>query len=100
MPTFCLSFALKDDHDRKERRYTLMKAVQAVQMRFWDRTGDFALFETTHTLDFLGNKFRQAIDPKRDLFVLIEIGSGRSLVCGETTDQDVFQILPGARALG
>jgi hypothetical protein len=100
VPVFCISYRLADDALRTQRQIGLMRAVHEVQRRFWDRTGNFVLFETAHTIDFLAGKFGQTLDPKRDLLVLIEIGTGRGIVCGETTDPDILAILPDCRMQG
>lgn len=101
MGVFCLSFHLNDDGAGQQRKFALMRAVQSVQRRYWDRTDNFVIFETAHTLDFLGSRFKTEIDAKLDLLLLFDVGgSGDAVICGNNTDRDVFSMLPQCRQIG
>ena len=98
MAVFIISLRLGGDPGAASRRYSLLRSLHRVQIRFWDRLDHTMVFETSHTLSFLGDLFRDEIDVKSDLILLVQIGGG-SIVCGENSDADIVQLLPDCRAL-
>lgn len=98
MGVYFLSYRLNDDPGRAERQYALLKAVQAVKLRYWDRTDSFILFETSHGLEFLAARLTAQIDPSKDLLVLLQVDNPPGVVCGQNTDPDILKMLPRCRA--
>jgi hypothetical protein len=99
MPVYILSYHLGEDHSAASRRYALLRALHGVQRRFWDRTDHAVVFETAHTLTYLGELFQAEIDPKHDLFLLCQLDGGGALVGGANTDPEITALLPGCRTL-
>ena len=99
MGVFCLSFRLHDDSGRSERQFALMRAVQAVKLRFWDRTDSFIVFETSHGLEFLAARLTAQVDPSKDLLLLLEIDNPAGVICGKNSDPDILKMLPRSRAI-
>jgi hypothetical protein len=94
MAVYWISFRIDGDGKGDERQYALTKAVHGYKQRYWDRTPNFILFESGHTLDFLLHALSGKIDPARDLFLMGEVGSARVRLCGANTDSDILKMLP------
>src|ERR1700677_2635516 len=94
MAVFWISFRIDGGGKGDERQFALTKAIHSYKLRYWDRTPNFILFESGHTLDFLVHAFRSKIDPARDLFVIGEVGSPHVRLCGANTDSDIVKMLP------
>jgi hypothetical protein len=97
MGVFWISYRIDGDGKGDARQFTFNKAIHRYHRRYWDRTPNFILFESGHTLDFLAHALEAQIDPARDLFVLGEIGSRAVKLCGANTDDDIFAMLPSCR---
>ena len=100
MAIYSLSYHLHEDGASRQRQFGLMRAVHGVQRRYWDRTDNFVVFETAHTIDFLGGLLKSEINPKIDLFLLFEVGGSDAVVCGNNSDPDILSILPKCRQIG
>jgi hypothetical protein len=94
MAIFWISFRIEVGGKGDERQFALIKAVHSHKLRYWDRTPNFILFESGHTLDFLVHALRGKIDPARDLFLIGEVGSAQVRLYGANTDDDILKMLP------
>ena len=99
MAVYWISYRIDRDGMGDERQYALTKAIHGYKQRYWDRTESFVVFESGHTLEFLANAFRSRIDPKRDLFLMGEIGDQGVQLCGANTDTDILKMLPQCREM-
>ncbi len=94
MPVYWISYRIDRDGKGDERQYALTKAISGYKQRYWDRTVNFVVFESGHTLEFLATAFRSRIDPKRDLFLMGEIDGQGVRLCGANTDPEILKMLP------
>ena len=94
MAVYWISYRIDRDGMGDERQYALTKAIHGYKQRYWDRTESFVVFESGHTLEFLANAFRSRIDPRRDLFLMGEIGGPGVRLCGANSDTDILKMLP------
>jgi hypothetical protein len=94
MGIFWISFRIEVGGKGDERQFGLTKAIHGYKLRYWDRTPNFILFESGHTLDFLVHALRSKIDPARDVFLIGEVGSANVRLYGANTDPDILKMLP------
>lgn len=97
MAVYWLTYRIDGDGKGDERRFALKKAVHGYQIRYWDRTPNFVLFESGHTFEFLAQGLHSRLDLSRDLLVLGEIGSSKVHLWGANTDDDILVMLPHCR---
>jgi hypothetical protein len=97
MAVYWISYRIDGNGKGDERQYALVKAIHSHKRRYWDRTPNFVVFESGHTLDFLFDAFRSRIDPQRDLFLMGEIGAAGVRLYGANPDDDILAMLPQCR---
>ena len=99
MAVYWISYRIHGDAEQDERQRALLKAIHCHKRRYWDRTGSFVIFESGHTQEFLAEVFRARIDPKRDLFVMGQIGDDPVTLCGANSDPEILAMLPTCRQM-
>ncbi|HVJ51489.1 MAG TPA: hypothetical protein VM689_03460 [Aliidongia sp.] len=99
MAVYWISFRFDDDPGQAERRYALTKSIHTHKKRYWDRTDNFVIFESVHTLEFLADSFKRHLDRRRDLFLLCELATQSAVLYGHNTDPDVLELMPGCCVL-
>jgi|SRR5580693_9003800 hypothetical protein len=99
MAVYWISYRINGDVAHDDRQRALLKTIHSYKKRYWDRTGSFVIFESGHTQQFLADAFRARIDPKRDLFIMGQIGDDPVTLCGANSDPDIRAMLPACREM-
>jgi hypothetical protein len=98
MATYWMSFRLNDDRAHRptyEQRYeALVNEIDASVSRYWAQTSSFFVFESSAAMAPLAAKFKAAISPQIDLFIMREMDTKNAVICGHNNDADIFVLMP------
>lgn len=99
MSTFWLSFRIDIDtvggRSMNQRYDALIEAIKAVRnVPYWERTTSFIVFESVFGIDSIAAKFKGAIAPSKDLFLLKDLDAKSARICGSNWDKDIYSLMP------
>jgi len=76
-----------------DRHNALVATIDRNSIRWWRETTSFIAFESTSSIDGLAYKFKAAIAPSTDLFLIGEMGAKPARICGRFTDRSIFEFM-------
>lgn len=77
-----------------EQRYeALEKAVLGIADSYWKETTSLIVFETETDFDTAARKFKAAIAPSADLFLMRKMEAKKAVICGHNEDDDIFDLM-------
>jgi hypothetical protein len=98
MAIYWITFHIEDEVVRNknwnDRYNALIAAIDRNSTRWWFETTSFIAFESISSIDGLAYKFKAAIAPSKDLFLLRLMDSRSARICGRFTDQTIFKVMP------
>ncbi|MEA2861366.1 MAG: hypothetical protein QOC72_3405 [Methylobacteriaceae bacterium] len=98
MAVFWITFRLEDSGTMKpsyEQRYkALMDAIEECATQWWLDPTSFIAFESGMSAEGIATVAKTAINPAHDMFLLRNMDVKDAVICGKTTDQDIFKLIP------
>ena len=78
-----------------ETRYTaLVGAIHSAAAKYWQEPTSFLAFESSKSIEDLGATFKRQIAPSHDLFLIRQMDVKDALICGDSEDEDIFDLMP------
>jgi hypothetical protein len=98
MAIYWLTFRIEDEvvgsKNWNDRYNALIATIDRSSTQRWMETTSFIAFESISSIDGLAYKFKAAIAPSTDLFLLRLMDSRSARICGRITDQTIFEVMP------
>ena len=98
MTTYWITFRIADvavaGRSYEDRYNSLIKIVTDNSPTWWGQTTSYLAFNSDQGLDSIAAKFKAAIAPSHDLFLLREMDKQSARICGKNDDEDIYDLMP------
>jgi hypothetical protein len=98
MATYWITFRIADvtisGRSYEDRYNTLVKIVTENSTKWWGQTTSYLAFTSSQEIGAVAAKFKGAIAPSHDLFLIREMDKQSARICGKNDDQDIYDLMP------
>lgn len=98
MATYWITFRIADvtvaGRSYEDRYNALVKIVTDTSPKWWGQTTSYLAFTSDQSIGSIATKFKAAVAPSHDLFLLREMDKQSARICGKNDDRDIYDLMP------
>lgn len=97
MPRYAVTFRIHNDVGYDRRYDSFTEQVRKGATYWWAGTTSFYAIQNSETLKAFSDRiyFDSSFDPSKDVFVVVDIETGKGRSRGTISDRDLFRAFPG-----